>query len=85
MTKETESFVERWSEWERFGVKRKVEKVDGKDVPLDDFRAKEAVEVTRIIAENDTPIIFIRANSGYGISKFFVPRLRNELEKKGHI
>lgn len=83
MTKETESFVERWSEWERFGVKRKVEKVDGKDVPLDDFRAKEAMEVARIVAEEDCLITFVRANSGYGISRFFIPRLRTELENSG--
>ncbi len=57
---------------------RDLEPPDSEEVPLDLYRTKEAEKITELLNEQ-YGVVIVNANSGYGISKFLLPRLTHEL------
>ena len=68
--------------WEREGISSDLEAPDAEGVPLREFRAKEAREIAELL-DTGKRFIFVRANSGYGVSKYLIPELRSTLQEKG--
>ncbi len=62
-------------------IVREIAAEDPPDTPLKDFRLQEARKLLSAIRSPGTRIILVQANTGYGISRFFIPRFQELCEE----
>lgn len=70
--------------WEKDGEKRELELTDDPTVDYKDFRRKEAESIVKKIL-NGKKIVFVTANSGYGVTKFLIPVIGDLLREQNLI
>jgi hypothetical protein len=69
--------------WTSGGEVRSLEPSDNETVSSEDFRANEVNQTLHELFQNNHRVVFVKANSGFGISKYFIPKLEASLKTMG--
>lgn len=82
MTKEhSPQQVQPWF-WELGTSTSEISEADDEEIPAKDFRAKEAEQIFALLSSGHT-LVFVRANSGFGVSGFLIPKLGDMISQTG--
>lgn len=68
--------------WEWNNIKEEIEESDKAVINAKDFRLREATEIVNYLSKGQT-VVFVRANSGFGVSKFLIPTIEQLLASEG--